>query len=69
MQLLHYPEYKDHEVKALWEYIEASKRRLQVIGVMGPMHPSIPDQAVDLTGAQFHTQNSWMYQSVAFVLI
>ena len=68
-QLLHYPAYKEHEVKALWEFLQESGRKLDVIGVMGPLDPSLSNEAVDLIGKKMHNQGSWSYQSVAFVVL
>jgi hypothetical protein len=67
-ELLHYPEYREHEVKALWEFLESTGRKVEVIGVMGPMSPQRVDEAVDLD-VSVHTQMSWEYQSVAFVVL
>lgn len=68
-ELLHYAEYKQHEVKALWEYLQSSGRQVSVVGVMGPMSPHHDAEAVDLSGYEAHQQESWMYQSVAFIVL
>jgi len=68
LQLLHYPEYREHEVKALWEFLESTGRKVEVVGVMGPVSPEKPTEAVDLD-LNTHTQMSWPYQSVAFVVL
>lgn len=36
-ELINYVAYRDHEVKALWEWLQRSGRTLEVIGVMGPL--------------------------------
>jgi hypothetical protein len=41
---------------------------MEVIGVMGPVSPENPAEAVDLD-LTIHTQLSWQYQSVAFVVL
>ena len=69
MQLLHYPEYRDHEVKALWEYLQSTGRQLEVIGVKGPMSRDRPTEAVDLEMAVHDQFGSWEYQSVAFIVL
>lgn len=28
--LVNYPDYREHEIKALWEWLEASKRQVEV---------------------------------------
>ena len=66
--MLHYPEYKEHEVKALWEFLESTGRKVEVVGVMGPISPQKPREAVDL-GVTVHSQTSWEYQSVAFIVL
>ena len=68
MQLLHYADYKLHEVKALWEYLQSSGRKLEVIGIKGPLSAEKQEEAVDLN-VTVHTQASWEYQSVAFIVL
>lgn len=36
-QLVNYPAYRDHEVKAMWEWLRRTGRKLEVIGMMGPL--------------------------------
>jgi len=62
--LLHYPDYRQHEVKALWEWLHASHRRLQVVGVYGPL-PGSP-HAVDLDPK---SDMGYYRQSVTFVAL
>ena len=37
LQLVNYPAYRDHEVKAMWEWLRRTGRKLEVIGIMGPL--------------------------------
>ena len=37
MQLVNYPAYREHELLALWEWLGQSHRRLEVIGIFGPL--------------------------------
>lgn len=36
-ELVNYPAYREHEVKALWEWLSRSRRSLEVIGISGPL--------------------------------
>lgn len=65
MQLLHYPAYKEHEVKALWEFLQASGRQLEVVGIMGGF---AADQAVVLEPGP-DSQGRYMHQGVAFLVL
>ena len=61
---LHYPKYREHEVKALWEWLKYSGRRLQVVGIMGPLPGK--QEAVDL---EPQGDLGWLRQSVAFIVL
>ena len=41
-QLVNYPAYRDHEVKAMWEWLRRTGRKLEVIGMMGPLQQVLP---------------------------
>jgi hypothetical protein len=41
-QLVNYPAYRDHEVKAMWEWLRRTGRKLEVIGMMGPLQQVPP---------------------------
>lgn len=41
-QLVNYPAYRDHEVKAMWEWLRRTGRKLEVIGMMGPLQQVAP---------------------------
>lgn len=62
--LLAYPTYREHEVLALWQWLHASQRRLQIIGIFGPL--SGRADAVDLNPAR---DLGYFRQSVAFVVL
>jgi hypothetical protein len=47
-ELINYPNFRDHEVKALWEWSLSSGRRVKPIAVMAPFQG---EQAVDLDPA------------------
>ncbi len=36
-QLVNYPDWRHHEVLALWEWLGRSGRQLEVIGMLGPL--------------------------------
>lgn len=67
--LINYPEYREHEIKALWEWLQATDRKIEVIGVKGPLPPQfdIPQTiAMDINPFQ---DLGWHHQSVAFVVL
>lgn len=69
--MLHYSGYIEGEVKALWEFLEISGRKLEVIGILGPISPENPTEAVDL-GLEVHyevEEKDWKQQSVAFIVL
>ena len=37
MQLVNYPDWRHHEVLALWQWLGRSGRQLEVIGMFGPL--------------------------------
>ena len=45
-QLVNYPDYRQHEIKALWEWLGRSRRTLEVIGIFGPLSDRV--DAVEL---------------------
>ena len=53
MQLLNYDVYKQHEVKAFWEYLQLTGRRVSVVGKKGPLRADLPAVAVDSTIGQY----------------
>ena len=63
-ELLNYAAYRDHEAKALWEWLKATQRRIEIIGILGPL----PGQsiAVDLNAK---SDLGGLYQSVAFKVL
>lgn len=56
---------RGHELKALWEWLGASKRKLQVIGMLGPL-ANDASHSIDLNPTE---DRGWMNQSVAFVIM
>ena len=36
-ELFNYAAYRDHEAKALWEWLNATQRRVEIIGILGPL--------------------------------
>ncbi len=63
-QLINYPAYRHHELLALWEWLARSRRRLEVIGVFGPL-PGRAD-AMDLYPAK---DPGMFRQSPAFTVL
>jgi hypothetical protein len=61
--LFNYPEFASHEVKALWEYLRFSGKKLQVLGKMGPVPSS--EESVALKPDDLH----WALQSAAFIVL
>ncbi len=63
-ELFNYGGYKENEVKALYEWLKASQRKVQVIGMLGPLDGRTT--AVDLnTGEDL----GWVHQSAAFKVL
>ena len=42
--LVNYPDYRDHEIKALWEWLDSTGRKLEVSYVILPAELRNPDQ-------------------------
>lgn len=67
--LVNYPDYREHEIRALWEWLQASKRQVEVIGVKGPL-PSV--DGMNKTHAMEINPPfdlGWHHQSVAFIVL
>eukprot|EP00884_Botryococcus_braunii_P014281 jgi/Botrbrau1/22854/Bobra.0065s0013.1 len=67
--LINYPSYREHEVKALWEWLVASGRRLRVVGAMGWQFldgPEMPDIAMELNPGN---TGGLERQSAAFIVV
>jgi hypothetical protein len=52
VQLVNYPAYRDHEVKAMWEWLRRTGRKLEVIGMMGPLQQVAPTAVCSLYNRQ-----------------
>lgn len=48
--LINYPDYRDHEIKALWEWLDSTGRKVEVSYVMVP--PELRNPASSTVGAQ-----------------
>lgn len=62
--LINYPDYRDHEILALWEWLQATGRKLEVVGVKGPL----PDKAYSME-MNPPMDMGWHHQSVAFIVL
>lgn len=64
LQLFNYPDWRDHEAKALWEWLGRTGRVLEVIGMFGPL----PDRrdAVEMNPVK---GMDWENMSMAFVAL
>jgi hypothetical protein len=72
-------ECRDHELKALWEWLQATQRKVAILGIMGPLSrsvpgivpESIPEMAGRADGVELHPQRDlgWYRQSAAFVAL
>ena len=40
--LINYPDYRDHEIKALWEWLDSTGRKVEVSNVNAPPEPRKP---------------------------
>lgn len=60
-QLVNYPEYRGHEIKALWEWMGRTGRKLEVLGLVGPLTGR--SDAFELNPP---IDLGWANQSVAF---
>ena len=49
--LVNYPDYRDHEIKALWEWLDSTGRKVEVSCVILP--PELRNSASRSAGAQF----------------
>jgi hypothetical protein len=68
MQLLHYPDFREHEAKAFWQWLQTTGRQVSVIGMAGPVNKDRNEEAVDLE-LQYLSQKDWKQQSVAFIVL
>jgi hypothetical protein len=73
-------ERRDHELKALWEWLQATQRRVAVLGIFGPLSRnasgntlphSIPEMSGRLDSVELNPQRDlgWYRQSAAFVVL
>ncbi len=65
-ELLNYPQFRDHEVKSLWEFLQRTRRKVSVIGMAGPISRADERTSVDLKSGADH---DFFLQSAAFVVI
>ena len=67
-ELVNYPGWREHEAKALWEFLGATGQRVAVVGVKGPLGGRGPmrNEAVD---PEPEKDVHWSQQSAAFVLL
>ncbi len=49
--LVNYPDYRDHEIKALWEWLDSTGRKVEVSYFIVP--PELRNPASTTAGAQF----------------
>ena len=50
VDLINYPDYRDHEIKALWEWLDSTGRKVEVSNAIAPPEPRKP--ASSPVGAQ-----------------
>lgn len=62
--LVNYPGYREHEILALWEWLETTGRKLEVIGVKGPLQDK--NYAMEMNPPM---DMGWHHQSVAFIVL
>ncbi|KAL3148609.1 hypothetical protein ABBQ38_014037 [Trebouxia sp. C0009 RCD-2024] len=67
--LVNYPDYREHEIRALWEWLQASKRELEVIGVKGPLPPVDGMNKTHAMEINPPFDLGWHHQSVAFIVL
>ena len=64
MQLVNYPDYRQHEMRALWEWLGLSGRTLEVIGIFGPLA-----ERVDAVELYPKADLGGFKQSAAFIVL
>ena len=64
VQLVNYPDYRNHEMKALFEWLGRTQRELEVFSIRGPLEGK--DYAVELTPT--HDLGGFQ-QSVGFIVV
>ncbi|KAK9790314.1 hypothetical protein WJX73_002614 [Symbiochloris irregularis] len=64
-ELVNYKLYKEHEVKAFFEWLRVSKAKVAAIGVKGPIEKTDFAMEIDIDVREHHQHN----QGVAFVVI
>lgn len=67
-ELVNYQYFKDHEIKALWEWVSASGVKLLPIGIKGPLPGKGHAVEVDLNEMASSSWDPWDQQSAAFVV-
>jgi hypothetical protein len=65
-ELINYNNYREHEVKALWEWLQESGAKLATLGVLGPLADN--SYSMDLDVNEPNGEHPWFQQSVAFVV-
>ncbi len=50
--LINYPDYRDHEIKALWEWLDSTGRKVEVSYVIFPSELRNPASSQSPVGAQ-----------------
>jgi hypothetical protein len=63
-ELINYPRYAEHEIKALWEWLASSGMRVRVIGGFGPLKGA--SHTMDMTPVVEHGSP---YMSVALLVV
>lgn len=64
-ELVNYKLYKEHEVKAFWEWLNATKAKVATIGMKGPIQGQAHAMDIDLAVRE-HPQHQ---QGAAFVVV
>jgi hypothetical protein len=71
--------HRDHELKALWEWLQATQRKLAVLGILGPLPPEEVKTKADgvvhevprTDAVELNPEHDmgWYHQSVAFMVL
>ncbi|DBA92614.1 TPA: hypothetical protein ACH3X1_002833 [Trebouxia sp. C0004] len=60
---------RDHEIQALWEWLDSTGRKLEVIGMKGPLPPQNDIEQIIAMKINPPQDLGWHHQSVAFIVL
>ena len=64
-EIVNYKLYREHEVKAFWEWLQVSGAKVATIGVKGPIEGRTYGMDIDIAVKEHH----WSVQSAAFLVV